>query len=210
MGIDIYLGCFAGLPGLMCLFEALLRYLWAMTGKPVLLMEFGYIGGGAPKTAKQKKALLRSYGLEREEDAKADIEALLAKLPGNFQYFLHNDGQNDPARYYNLLFRSDYRQHFYKEMSRSTRIPGYPHTPAGQAKFYDDLIPRLYRLPFVAGAMVYCWSDAEICGYCGQPDCPVETRWGLADCNGSPKPAYYAVQKQFGRIAFSDNAARVK
>ena len=208
VGIDIYLGCFAGLPGLMGIFESLLRYLWAMTGKPVILQEFGYIGGGAPRSRAQKKALLRSYGLEREEDAKEDIEGLLEKLPKNFRYFLRNDGQNDPTRYYDLLFHSDYRQHFYKEMSRMTRIPGYPHTPEGQAKFYDDLIGRLYRLPFVAGAMVYCWSDAPYCGYCGQPDCPVETRWGLVDCDGKPKPSYYAVQKQFGRIRFFDNAEK--
>ncbi len=206
VGIDIYLGCFAGLPGLMGTFEALLRYLWAMTGKPILLQEFGYIGGGAPKTRAQKKALLRAYGLEREEDARSDMEALLAKLPENFQHSLRYDGQNDPSRYYDLLFHSDYRQHFYKEMPRLTRIPGYPHTPKGQAAFYNELIGRLYRLPFVAGAMVYCWSDADACGYCGQPDCPVETRWGLVDSAGRPKPAYAAVQKQFGLIRFLDKA----
>ena len=208
VGIDVYLGCFAGLPGLMGIFESLLRYLWALTGKPVILQEFGYIGSGEPKTKAQKKALLRSYGLEREKDAKADIEALMTKLPGNFQHSIRFDGRDDPARYYDLLFHSDYRQHFYKEMSRLTRIPGYPHTPDGQAKFYGDLIGRLYGLPFVVGAMIYCWSDAETCGYCGQPDCPVETRWGLVDCCGRPKPSYYAVKKQFGRLCFFDNAAK--
>ena len=208
VGIDIYLGCFAGLPGLMGIFEALLRYLWALTGKPVLLQEFGYIGGGAPKSKAQKQALLRSYGLTREADAKQDIEGLMAKLPGNFQHSIRFDGRGDPARYYDLLFRSDYRQHFYKEMPRLTRIPGYPHTPEGQAGFYDELIGRLYRLPFVAGAMIYCWSDAPACGYCGQPDCPVETRWGLVDCEGRPKPAWYAVRKQFGRVRFLDEAEK--
>ena len=204
VGIDIYLGCFAGVPGVMGLFDALLRYLWAMTGKPVLLQEVGYISGGAPKTARQKKEILRSYGLSREKDAKTEIGALVARLPGNFQHSLRYDGKEDPARYYDLLFHSDYRQHFYREMPRLTRIPGYPHTPEGQARFYEDLIPRLYRLPFVAGAMLYCWSDAAACGYCGQPDCPVETRWGLTDCGGGPKPAYSAVRKQFGRVRFLD------
>ena len=93
-------------------------------------------------------------------------------------------------------------------MPRLTRIPGFSHTPEGQAKFYNELIPRLYRLPFVAGAMIYCWSDAEACGYCGQPDCPVDTRWGLVDCGGRPKPSYFAVQKQFGRIRFLDDAGK--
>ena len=208
VGIDVYLGCFAGVPGLLGMFESLLRYLWAMTGKPVLLQEFGYIGGGAPKTAAQRRETLRVYGLEKETDAKADVEALLEKLPANFQHSIRFDGKNDAERYYDLLFHSDYRQHFYREMPRLTRIPGYAHTPAGQAKFYNDLIGRLYRLPFVAGAMIYCWSDAPFCGYCGQSDCPVETRWGLVDCDGAPKPAYYAVRKQFGRIRFLEESER--
>ena len=200
VGIDIYLGCFAGLPGVMWMFPALLRYLWAFTGKPVVLQEFGYIGGGAPKTKADRKAVLRQYGIEKEEDARPIIEEFVSRLPQTFQHFLRHDGNNDPARYYDLVFHSDYRQHFYREMSRLTCIPGYPHTPEGQAKFYDDLIGRLYRLPFMAGALVYCWADAPVCGYCGQADCPVETRWGLVDCSDKPKPSFYAVKRQFGRI----------
>lgn len=208
VGIDIYLGCFAGLPGLMGIFEALLRYLWALTGKPVILQEFGYIGGGSPKTKAQRRELLRGYGIEKEKDARPIIEEFVERLPKTLQYFIRHDGGNDPSRYFDLLFHSDYRQHFYREMPRLTQIPGYPHTPEGQAKFYDDLIGRLYRLPFVAGAMVYCWSDAEVCGYCGQADCPVETRWGLVDCENRPKPSFYAVKRQFGRIRRENDAHR--
>ena len=200
VGVDIYLGCFAGVPGTLWMFEAVMRCLWAMTGKPIILQEFGYIGGGAPKTKAQRREILRSYGLEKETDARPVIGEFVGRLPKTFQHFIRHDGNNDPSRYFDLVFRSDYRQHFYKEMPRLTRIPGYPHTPEGQEKFYDDLIPRLYRLSFAAGLMVYCWSDAEVCGYCGQPDCPVETRWGLADCEGNPKPSFYAVKRQFGRI----------
>ncbi|MCR5041928.1 MAG: hypothetical protein K6C36_07535 [Clostridia bacterium] len=208
VGIDVYLGCFAGLPGLMCLFPALLRYVWALTGRPVILQEFGYIGGGMPKSRRQKKELLRSYGLRSEKDAKRDIEKLVDKLPGSFRHFIEHDGRGDPARYYDLIFRSDYRQHFYKEMPRLTRVPGCEHSPEGQARFFSDLIPRLYRLPFVAGAMVYCWSDAETCGYCGQSDCPVETRWGLVDSAGRPKPSYHAVKERFFDIARSEEEKR--
>ncbi|MBQ6119969.1 MAG: hypothetical protein IJK98_12100 [Clostridia bacterium] len=207
VGVDIYLGCFAGVPGTLWLFEAVMRCLWAMTGKPIVLQEFGYIGGGAPKTKAQRREILRGYGIERETDARPIIEEFVGRLPKTFQHFIRHDGNNDPSRYFDLVFRSDYRQHFYKEMPRLTRIPGYPHTPEGQAKFYDDLIPRLYRLPFTAGLMVYCWSDAEVCGYCGQPDCPVETRWGLADCAGNPKPSFYAVRRQFGRIHRENESA---
>ncbi|MBR5428015.1 MAG: hypothetical protein IK118_06680 [Clostridia bacterium] len=206
VGVDIYLGCFDGLPGTMGMFSAVMRCLWSMTGKPVILQEFGYISGGAPKTKKQRKAILRSYGIEKETDARPIMEDFVSRLPQTFQFFLKHDAQNDPARYFDLLFRSDYRQHFYREMSRFTRIPGYPHTPEGQAKFYNDLIGRIYKLPFAAGMMVYCWADAEVCGYCGQADCPVETRWGLTDCGGNPKPSFYAVKRRFGGIR-KDNAA---
>ena len=201
VGVDIYLGCFDGVPGTLWMFEAVMRCLWAMTGKPVILQEFGYISAGAPKTKAQRQAVLGSYGIKKEADARPIIEEFVARLPQTFGHFIKHDASGDPKRYYDLLFRSDYRQHFYREMRRTTRIPGIPHTPEGQAKFYDRLIPRLYRLPFAAGALVYCWSDAEVCGYCGQADCPVETRWGLVDCGGSPKPSYYAVKRQFEKIA---------
>ena len=205
VGVDIYLGCFDGVPGTLWMFEAVMRCLWAMTGKPVLLQEFGYIGGGAKKTKAQRKEALRACGIEKETDARPIIEDFIKRLPQTFQHFIAHDAGGDPGRYYDLLFHSDYRQHFYREMRTLTRIPGFPHTPEGQAKFFDRLIPRLYRLPFVAGAVVYCWSDAPVCGYCGQADCPVETRWGLVDCGGNPKPSFYAVQRQFGRIREEKN-----
>ena len=81
-----------------------------------------------------------------------------------------------------------------------TVIPGYPHTPEGQGKFFRDLIPRMYHLPFVGGTIVYCYSDSEMCYMCGQSDCPTETRWGLVDVDGKEKPSYYAVKKVFGGI----------
>ena len=204
VGVDIYLGCFSGVAGTLGMFESVMRSLWSMTGKPVLLQEFGYISGGAPKTKAQKREILASYGLKSEKDARPVITDVVDRLPGAFRHFLYNDASGDPARLYGLLFHSDYRQHFYREMPRFTRIPGCPHTPEGQAAFYDRLIGRLYRLPFAAGAMVYCWADAEACGYCGQSDCPVETRWGLVDCEGRPKPSFYAVKRQFGAIRQKD------
>ena len=76
----------------------------------------------------------------------------------------------------------------------------YPHTPEGQGRFFRDLIPRMYDLPFVGGLIVYCYSDSERCYMCGQSDCPTETRWGLVDVDGNEKPSYYAVRKAFGRI----------
>jgi hypothetical protein len=39
-----------------------------------------------------------------------------------------------------------------------------------------------------------------MCYVCGQADCPTETRWGLVDSNGDPKPAFYAVQAAYGKL----------
>lgn len=208
VGIDIYLGCFDGYPGFMWVFDALLRYLWAFTHKPVIIQEFGYISGGAPKTKAEKREILRGYGVEREEEASTAIEDFIGRLPEAFRQHVKHDANNDPARYFDLIFRSDFKQHLYKEMTPTTVIPGYPHTPEGQAKFFADSIDKLYRTPYVLGAFIYCYTDAERCYVCGQEDCPVETRWGLVDRAGNPKPAYYAVQKQFGRIRFLTNVER--
>lgn len=55
-------------------------------------------------------------------------------------------------------------------------------------------------MDFVIGTIVYCWSDSGDCYVCGQADCPVETKWGLVDCDGNPKPSYYAVKEAFSDV----------
>ena len=199
VGIDIYIGCFANVGGFMYFFEALVRYLWNLTGKPVVIQEFGYISAGAPKTDAEKRAILRGYGVRSIKEACENIEMFVDNL---------NDRMKEHIRYVSpdvshqgdFIFKSDYVNHLFKELPKTTLIPGYPHTPEGQAKFFRDLIPRMYNLPFVGGLIVYCYADSERCYMCGQSDCPTETRWGLVDVEGKEKPSYYAVRKAFGRI----------
>ena len=210
VGIDIYLGCFYAYPGLMCLFDAMVRYLWGMLRKPVVIEEFGYIGGGRPKSKKEKQAILKTYGVTSEAEAKADMEAFVERLPREMSRSLKHDSGNDPSKYFDLLFNGDLKQHFYMEMPAPAKIPGYDHTPEGQAKFYDRVIERFYRLPFVAGTFIFSYFDAPYCYVCGQKDCPVETKWGLMTSSGEPKPAYYAVRRQYGRIRFLENSAKAK
>lgn len=200
VGIDIYLGCFYGVPGFMCLFDALCRYIWAMTGKPVLLQEFGYISGGNTLTHKQRNQLLMRYGAKNKKDAKKNIEKFVDNLPKTLSEHTKYICDEDKNRYYNFLFKSDMHDHLFCELQRITKIPGYDHTPEGQGKFYKDIIERLYNQNYVAGMIIYCYQDAEHCYVCGQADCPVETKWGLVDAQGNPKPSYYAVQKGFGKI----------
>lgn len=208
VGVDIYLGCFYGAPGFMWLFDALLRYLWALTGKPVLLQEFGYIGAGAPKTKEEKKAILGKYGAVSEKDAKEHIETFVENMPQHFKEHVKYLAEGDPKRYTELLFNSDLTNHLYCELPRTTKIPGYEHTPEGQAKFYRDILQRLYDQPYVCGSIIYCWQDSDKCYVCGQAECPTETVWGLTDRNGNPKPAYYAVQKAMGHIRWEQNTEK--
>lgn len=199
VGIDIYVGCFANVGGLMYFFDALVRYLWNLTGKPIVIQEFGYISGGAPKTKEEKRAILREYGVESIEEAYEKIEMFVENLNDRMKEHIRHVSP-DVSHQADFIFKSDYVNHLFRELPKTTLIPGYPHTPEGQAKFFRDLIPRMYNLPFVGGLIVYCYADSEKCYMCSQPDCPTETRWGLVDVNGKEKPSYYAVRKAFGRI----------
>ncbi|MCQ2485776.1 MAG: hypothetical protein MJ168_10655 [Clostridia bacterium] len=205
VGIDIYLGCFYGAPGFMWMFDALVRYLWAMTGKPVVLQEFGYISGGHTKTRRQRNELLQRYGAKNKKDAKKNIVKFVDNLPKTLSEHTKYICDENAERYFNFLFKSDMRDHLYCELQRITKIPGYDHTAEGQGKFYTDIIKRLYDMKCVAGMIIYCYQDPEHCYVCGQADCPVETKWGLVDAQGNPKPSYYAVQKEFGKIKGENN-----
>lgn len=205
IGVDLYMGCFYGAPGFMWLFDAVIRYLWALTGKPILLQEFGYIGAGAPKTKAEKKAILGKYGAKSEKDAKKNIEKFVENMPDHFKEHVKFLANNDPSRFTELIFNSDLTNHLYCELPKTTKIPGYDHTPEGQAKFYADILPRLYKLPYVCGCIIYCWQDSDKCYVCGQAECPTETVWGLTDRYGEPKPSYYAVQKAMGHIRWEQN-----
>lgn len=200
VGFDMYLGCFFSLPGFAWLFDVMVRYLWAFTGKPVLMQEFGYIGGGKPKTKKEKQEILRSYGFENEKEAKKDIMKFVDSLPTHFREHVKFVCGDDKKVTTDFMFSGDMTNHLYKELPRITVIPGMPHTPDGQAKFFRNVIKRLYDLPFICGTIIYCYTDFEYCGYCGQTDCPTETLWGLVDRKGNPKPSYYAVKEAFEKI----------
>ncbi len=208
VGVDIYMGCFFNIPGLMWVFEGLCRYLYAMTGKPVLIQEFGYLSGGAPKTRAEKKEILARYGAKSERAARKNIEGFLDNMPAHFADHVKYVCENDPSRYFGFLFKSDMVNHLYCELPRLTKIPGYPHTPDGQARFFEDLISRLYDLGFVCGCNIYCYKDPDRCYYCGQKECPTETRWGLVDADGNEKPSYKAVRNVFGRIRWLENTEK--
>jgi len=200
IGIDIYIGCFAPVANWMYMHEALLRYLWSLTGKPIILCEFGYISGGVPKTPGEKQAILERYGVSSEQEARENLDAFMAKIkevsPKIYDYTV----KNASGSYADFLFQLDFCNHFYSELPATTVIKKYPHSPEGQAGFYSEIFPSLAKLPFLLGAFVYCWKDSERCYVCGQDDCPTETRWGLVDMQENEKPSYYAVRDALANI----------
>lgn len=191
VGIDVYIGCFTSFGNYPWVFDMMLNYIWSFTGKPVILCEFGYISGGAPKTPDEKREVLERYGVSSEKEARNDIQAFVSRFPKSMQNRVKNEASGDWG---NFIFDYEFKNHLYSEMPANVVIPDYPHTPDGQAAFYRDILTRLLDKPFVIGAFIYCYSDTESCYVCGQNDCPIETCWGLVTASGQEKPSYYAVR----------------
>ena len=198
VGVDMYFGSFENVVKTMETYTALLREVHVVTGKPLIVAEFGYIGYGEPKTKAEKEEILSRYGVHSEAEAKKDIDAFISRLPQRlrreFEEYYADKSVKEKAK---LLFKGEYANHIYRELSKGTYLRGYPHSPEGQAKFFADLIPKLKALDFCKGAFIYMWNDSERCYVCGQKGCPVETGWGIVDGEGKLKPAYFAVQKAF-------------
>jgi hypothetical protein len=191
VGFDWYAGCFYKNWSRMWTYDMIIRYLWGFTGKPIMLCEFGYMGGGAPKTKREKQDVLRRYGVESEEEARRDIKAFVERLPKRMKERVVNHASGDWG---DFLFESDFKEHLYSELPEEHVMKGYPHTKEGQARYYTDILPRLEKHPYLVGAFIYCYMDSKQCYYCGQDDCPIETQWGLTTIEGKEKAAYYAVQ----------------
>ncbi len=198
IGFDLYIGCFEEFVHDINLYQVLLGLIRTITQKPLILCEFGYIGYGETLTDAQKKELLKSYGFSSEEDAIARMDEFLDALPRSMSEEIRELYPNASAEELGkMIFEGEYSHHFYKQLPENCKLDGYEHSPEGQAKFFKDLIPRLRKLDYLCGAFVYCWADSSHCYVCGQPDCPVETGWGLVDGQGNPKPSYYAVKEGF-------------
>ena len=198
IGCDLYLGSFENVIKNIDTYFSVLNLVRAVTQKPIIMAEFGYMGYGEPKTQQEKKEILQNYGFDNEEAVRKDVNAFISRLPDGIRNefeTIYSDRTNEEK--FDLLFHGEYSNHIYCELQEGTGLYGFTHTPEGQAEFYSYLIPRLRSLPWCIGAIIYMRNDSERCYVCGQSDCPVETGWGIVDGEGNPKPAYYAVQKAF-------------
>ena len=189
VGVDLYYGTLGA--GSLQDFVSGIQKVHELTQKPIILAEFGYASAGEPKSAQERAAVLARYGYASEEEARADIENFVSKLPDALKAQVYN-GYPDPATWGDAVFQ-DMATHFYGYIDCA--ISGIPHTPQGQAEFYRQLLPLLKKINCLAGFFVFCWKDAGVCKYCGQTDCPYKSAWGITDANGAPKPAYDAVKE---------------
>lgn len=169
------------------------KKLYRMTGKPIIIEEFGFWSAGGPKTAGQKAEILGKYGYSTEAQAIADGTNFVNKLPSLFRNTLKLEHPNEEEKWAELVF-SQYSSHFYGETSAET-IENIPHTPEGQAQYFKSVMTELRKLNCLAGMIIYCCQDMGTCWVCGHDWCPFETKWGIFNMDGTPKPAYYAVRE---------------
>jgi len=198
VGLDMYLGCFENVLKNADQYITILNFVRRVTGKPIVLCEFGYIGYGEPKTDAEKKEILQKYGYNSEEEARANIDDFISKLPEDMKEEIIEDySDRTPEERADLIFNGEYSNHLYCELAEGFGLYGFEHSPEGQADFFEYIIPKVRDVEYVIGMFVYCWGDSDSCYVCGQSDCPVETGWGLVDSKGNPKPAYYAVKEAY-------------
>ena len=169
------------------------KKLYRLTRKPIIIEEIGFWSEGGPKSAEQKAQILGYYGYSSEAEAVADGMDFIRKLPRQFRQRLKDAYPEDEANWAQIVFSKEY-QHFYGETSAQT-MENIPHTPQGQAEYFRKVMASLRKLRCLAGMIIYRWQDMEYCYNCGHTWCPFETKWGLCELDGTPKPAYYAVKE---------------
>ncbi len=194
IGLDLYIGSFGS--GTIELFILECRKLALEVKKPVILAEFGFMGKGDSKSKTEKTKFLKEiYGYDSEVAAIADYQNFLPKI-NPVLYATVKNVMGADKRVAEEVFIGGYSDHFYETVG-SNYLLGYPHTPEGQAKFYRDLLPKIFKEKCIVGAFIYCSHDSNSCYTCGGHNCPIETSWGLFDLNGNPKPSYYAVKEAY-------------
>jgi len=183
------------------------RELYSLTGKPIIITEFGFWSAGGRKTADQKNEILAYYGYNTEAEAIAAGMTFVNKLPNAFRKTLEQNYPDQQANWASLVF-SKYSAHFYGETSAET-LNDIPHTPDGQAEYFRQVMTELKTVDCLAGLIVYCCEDKETCFNCGHSWCPYETKYGIfnysaVDGGAAPKPAVAELKELIARFKIED------
>jgi len=160
-------------------------------GLPVVLMEFGFssLGVNLTENSPEIGEYLAKHGFRDRADVSDRLDEFIETLPPGIKEMALTCAPEDKANVVFSTFPHLLKCWFAKQV--------YPHTEEGQAHFYSVLLPMLLGNPHLAGTVIFCWRDSHHCFFCGEPDCPCETAWGLTRCDGTAKPAYDAVKSIF-------------
>lgn len=180
------------------------RLLNSITQKPIIITEFGFWSEGGLKTAEQKAAILYdNYGYTSEAQAIADGQNFLNKLPSQFLKTLQQEYPDQQAQWPSIVF-SKYANHFYGETSKYT-INDIPHTPEGQGEYFREVMTELKNVGCLAGMIIYCCQDHDVCFICGHEWCPYETKFGIFNKDGTPKDSVPAIKETITALKASDS-----
>jgi hypothetical protein len=167
-GIDDYFGSW--IPGEVSDWIPVIDEVAAITGKPVLIAEWGYPSLG--KNLEFDPALVeRMYQMSEDERVMALMEL---GLPLGVNPFCYWKGW--------------------------ANFCGDGHTEQVQAEYITEGLKIFAEHPQVLGSFLYCWRDSDMCYHCGQPKCPSECGWGLVKTDESPKlglAAFRAAVKKY-------------
>lgn len=179
------------------------KLLNGITNKPIIITEFGFWSEGGKKTAEQKAAILYdNYGYTSEAEAIGDGQNFIDKLPSQFRKTLLQEHPNEQSRWPSIVF-SHYSNHFYGETSQYT-INSIPHTPAGQGEYFREVMTELKNVSCLAGMIIYCCQDHEVCFNCGHSWCPFETKYGIFNFDGTPKASVPAIKETISALKATD------
>lgn len=140
---------------------------------------FGTWRGGGPETWNElipewaeitgSRLLVNEWGYASEGELMTEEEKRQAWMPGDF--------------YGACKFR------------KFAHAWGGGHTPEVQAHYVRAALKVFHsHRDKLLGCFFYRWEDQEKC-WCGRTDCPGETRWGLVDRSGQPKPGFHAFRE---------------
>lgn len=188
MGYDGYYGTW--IKGTPDDYIKTIESIYELTGKPVIMQEFGFSSVGDVIAPGEFERYLNSLGYSDINDAKAHVDELLDKVPHRVAEMVRSSPQEDwEDRLTNI------EPHLLKKWIGGSEE--LPHTRIGQADFYEQLLPKLAKCKGLIGVFVFNWKDSGRCFFCHEEDCPCETAWGIKDAEGNPKPAYHVVKKYF-------------
>lgn len=180
------------------------KLLNSITQKPIIITEFGFWSEGGLKTPEQKAAILyNNYGYRSEAEAIADGQNFINKLPSQFRKTLQQEYPDQQSQWPSIVLRQ-YANHFYGETSQYT-INSIPHTPEGQGEYFREVMTELKNVGCLAGMIIYCCQDHDVCFICGHDWCPYETKFGIFNYDGTPKGSVPVIRETITSLKASDS-----